>query len=1061
MAANTSTIDSPWRALFEEVRSRSKNERDEHGVLGSINWLRQQMATRGANPNVVRNIIYRDKGKLSDKQALLAILKELWKRYCDAPLQVPELEALLSAGGGVEQEIAQLLGREKRRAYSAFVSGVRGDQAPKLLVTGRPGSGKTLLLDYVQQALELPPKAPDSVERLEFSSRDLSAALTRLALALGVPRSVIETKLVKVTAQGAFAVQADAQADVARTLLEAAGRYKGTAVLLLHLSQSLLEERTLGETPLRLNTADVPRVSAAEWVWLSLLEPLSHLPNFSLLVSMASVPARVVQRLGAFESPVKLNPPTSAEARRFVKARLPNLSTAQQETLLQRAGRSFEELRTLTLLADIRETLPDGVSEGISERQDREHVAQLSALVDTAGNAAVRDFLAAAAVLSLPDYPTFTLEALGAVRDSGAALSSVEAAFLDPIPASENTYRCFSRQLTRQLRERLQRQPERYRRLNAAAAHYYVTQARQVGSGDETARYLYHLFEARDWTALLTWLGNGSVPQTLLRRLWQAAETELAAGETFEAVALQVAAHYVRLGSYEHPDAERAFGVLATSEKEDIRLWTLLKRAEGQVAEGQVEQVEALLGGWTQTDDPLLNAERALVQASAARWRGSLSEAAERVAEARPLAARLSPVDAASRLVRTKVAVWAGLVAKDRGDLETALSEFESASPEDDLVGARVAFQKGDVLLRLGRFDAALVALTRAVQGAYRSEALTQEQARYLSRRARLCRLRSELDAAGEDFTAALHLLEKGAGLEQTFWRAKLSDERALYLLAVGAFDEAIFALKHSRDVFTRFEQATGVDASYRVLRSGLRLALAYALRGAGRTSVWAPLDEAIMRESPDLLHARQLTRTLTKQVEGTGSAYGTLRRQAYLLNSVLTADPQEAVSWVERAFTHISTSYPQQEAESCAYLASAQLRFGEPERTLEAVGRARAVLKPLQGKNERGDLGLQARLSGLEVQALLVKDEVEKAAAALEAYLQNPDFGAYATALLRDIGEAAEKHLGEKARHHPALTQRFGEVLSDASVRFADALVLSWQTPEVRERLLATAQVA
>ena len=406
MAANTAsnTSESPWRPLFEEVRSRVKNERDEHGVIGSINWLRQRMAAQGANPNVVRNIIYRDKGKLSDKQALLEILKVLWQRTSDAPLQVPELEALLSKESGVEQEIAQLLGREKRRAYSAFVSGVRGGHAPKLLVTGRPGSGKTLLLDYVQQALELPPKASTSVERLEFSSRDLGAALTRLALALGVPRSVVEGKLAKVAAQDAFAVQADAQADVARTLLGAAGRFEGSAVLLLHLSQSLLEERTLGETPLRLNTADVPRVSAAEWLWLSLLEPLSHLPNFSLLVSMAGVPARAAQALGTFEGPVKLNPPTGAEARRFVKARLPHLSTAQQETLLQRAGRSFEELRTLTLLADIRETLPEG--------RDRGHVAQLSALVETAGNPALRDFLAAVAVLSLPDYPTFTLTAL-------------------------------------------------------------------------------------------------------------------------------------------------------------------------------------------------------------------------------------------------------------------------------------------------------------------------------------------------------------------------------------------------------------------------------------------------------------------------------------------------------------------------------------------------------------------------------------------------------------------------------------------------------------------------
>ena len=1045
MAANTSFSESPWRSLFEEVRARVKNERDEHGVLGSINWLRQQMTARGANPNVVRNIIYRDKGKLSDKQALLEILKDLWGRYDDAPLQVPELEALLSQEGGVEQEIAQLLGREKRRAYSTFVSGVRGGQSPKLLVTGRPGSGKTLLLDYVQQALELPPKRADNVVRLEFSNRDLSLALTRLARELGVAQSVIETKLVKVAAQGAFAVQADAQADVARTLLEAARHYEGTAVLLLHLSQSLLEERTLGETPLRLNTADVPRVSAAEWLWLSLLEPLSHLPNVSLLVSMASVPARAVQRSGAFEGPVKLNPPTSAEARRFVKARLPHLNAAQQETLVQRAGRSFEELRTLTLLADIREPLPEG--------QDHEHLAQLSAFVDTAGSARVRDFLAAVAVLSPPDYPTFHADALKALRDPALTLSSVETAFLDPLPALEDTYRCFSRQLARQLRERLQRQPERYRQLNAAAARYYQPQAVQAQGlqvGDEAARYLHHLFEARDWTALITWLGSGSVPQVLLRRLWQAAETELAEGETFEAVALQVAAHYVRLGSYEHPDAAKAFEVLATSEQEDVRLWTLLKRAEGWIALGQVERVETLLNEWTQTDAPLLNAEYALVRASVARWRSDLERAATLVAEARPLLTHPA-TDAAARLTHTKVAVWAGLIAKDRGNLDTALTEFESVSPEDDLVGARVAFQKGDVLLRLGRFDAALLALTQAVEGAYRSEALAQEQARFVSRRAHLHRLRGELDAAAEDFGAALYALGRvEPGLEQAFWRAKLEGERALYHLAVGKFDGAVFSLKRNRDVFTQYEAATGVSASYRVLRSGLYLALAYALRGAGRPNLWLPLF--LGDQHPDLLHARQLTRDLTAQVEA--GHYDTLQRQAYLLNSVLAADPEEAVTWVERSF---AAPFAQQEAESCAYLAAALLRSGEPERALNTVEKARAALKPLRHPNERGDLGLRARLYSLELRAFIALGEVEATATVLKTFLHNPDLDAYATTLLRDVGEAAEQHLGEDARRHPGF-DLFGDVLSDESVRFADALVLGWQTPAVRERLRLSA---
>lgn len=111
---------NPWRRIFEEVRRALGNRRDETGVLGSINWLRKGMAERGANPNVVRNIIYRDKGKLSDKRVLYSLLSELWESTGRPPLRVPELEVLLAAPSEGDQEVMQLLGREKRRAYQAL-----------------------------------------------------------------------------------------------------------------------------------------------------------------------------------------------------------------------------------------------------------------------------------------------------------------------------------------------------------------------------------------------------------------------------------------------------------------------------------------------------------------------------------------------------------------------------------------------------------------------------------------------------------------------------------------------------------------------------------------------------------------------------------------------------------------------------------------------------------------------------------------------------------------------------------------------------------------------------
>ena len=91
------TPESPWRGLFETVRRALHNRRDARGVVGSINWLRQGMAERGANPNVVRNIIYRDKGKLADKRVLFSLLSELWESAGHPPLEAPEIERLLNA----------------------------------------------------------------------------------------------------------------------------------------------------------------------------------------------------------------------------------------------------------------------------------------------------------------------------------------------------------------------------------------------------------------------------------------------------------------------------------------------------------------------------------------------------------------------------------------------------------------------------------------------------------------------------------------------------------------------------------------------------------------------------------------------------------------------------------------------------------------------------------------------------------------------------------------------------------------------------------------------------
>ena len=892
----TPSHESPWRRLFEEVRRELGGRRDEDGVLGSINWLRKAMAARGANPNVVRNIIYRDKGKVADKRALFELLSGLWESLGKGPLQAPELEVLLSIGGHAE-EATGLPGREKRRVYGEFVSGVRGGDAPKRIVTGRPGSGKTLLLDAVQGALNGPQGAAPRIVRLEFTG-DLTASLGRLAQALGIPAQRFEARLARIN-RGAYAVQADAQAGVARVFLDAlkhdAFKKDGPTVLLLYVSGSLAAQESLGAgpaaAPLRLNTPDVPRVNGSEWLWVSLLAPLSATPHLSLLVSTPDLPVRALPHLGAFGEPVKLSPPTLNEARRFVKGRLPDLPPAAQEALVTRAGRSFEELRTLTLLTEIREGRseePRGPVDARSNTPTRaggastlKSLEELSRLVETAGEGRLRDFLVVLAVLSLPESP-FHVAALRSLRKpEWGELNGLEEAFLDPVPGQAGVWRPFSRQLARSLRGRLQKaDPARYRLLSGAAAGHYAAAAGAAPRGEAATRYLLHTFEARDWAALESWLSEHSVPQALLHRIWEAASAEL--GEKLERVAEPVAAHYVRLGSYDHPDAVAAFETLAASPDAHLRAWARLKRAEGAVLRGQFERAEALLANAPDAlkpDAPLsatLKAELALARASVARWRGGLGEAAARVEEEARTELPHIPPRANGGLVHAKVAVWAGLIAKDGGDLEGALREFGSVQTDDDLVRARVAFQTGDVRMQLGRFDGALAALSEAV--ALAGEATAFERARYLARRATLHRRRGAFGEAERDFAAALRALElspTGSAAARDFERAKVEDERAVLLLARGAFAEAVLVLSRNSGVFRAYARAFEVDASFRLLRTRLRLGLLYWCRGSGQpyhfplTNLDAPTPDKPGLGQADVTHARHLIRAVSRGRRG------------------------------------------------------------------------------------------------------------------------------------------------------------------------------------------------
>ncbi|MXV20675.1 hypothetical protein GLX28_13630, partial [Deinococcus xianganensis] len=138
------TVD--WKATLNDLRGRVPP--GGGGVVpGSLRWLEARMRERGANPSSVRNIVYRDVGTARDKGQLRAVLEDL-ARELGAPLPDGPV------GAAPAPDDLELLGRSKKRAFRQFTAGVRAGRAPRLIVSGPPGAGKTVLLSRVAAALE-------------------------------------------------------------------------------------------------------------------------------------------------------------------------------------------------------------------------------------------------------------------------------------------------------------------------------------------------------------------------------------------------------------------------------------------------------------------------------------------------------------------------------------------------------------------------------------------------------------------------------------------------------------------------------------------------------------------------------------------------------------------------------------------------------------------------------------------------------------------------------------------------------------------------------------------
>jgi len=602
--------------------------------------------------------------------------------------------------------------------------------------------------------------------------------------------------------------------------------------------------------------------------------------------------------------------------------------------------------------------------------------------------------------------------------------------------------------------------PTFYRELNARASENYEAAAAEDPRSETGTRYVYHLIEARLWEQLEHWLRLHSVQQSLLRRVWRLASQELRNNpkdtEIFEAITIQVAAYYVKLGSHNHPDVVEALGVLAESKQAELRAWSQLKRAESEVIKANYDMAEKLVEDWPDIDDPTLNAEVTLVKASVARWRSQLDTAAELIDQgARQKLSEISPKSVSGELVHAKVSVWAGLIAKDRGELNQALEHFNNVQADDDLIRARVAFQQGDALAKLGKYDASLKSLEKALKLSKRSEAPLHEQVRYESRLAHLLRKRGALDEATKHFTEALDQLENHntLGIVRDFEWAKLSDERALNLLATGQFDTAIFDLWKNIEVFQKYQSVYEVDATFRILRSTLRLSFAYWCRSLGQR-LTMPLMKAIdtQVDHPDVVHARQLCLSVQDTLEQRDQFhYGTIANSALLISSLVARDVDEAIGFAKKAYE--GSSYDYDLALSATYLSLAYLRKQNLEDALDSASKGLTALEKVRNtasdkKQELSDEGLYAWLLGLKMQAYALDANKKQAIDCLLEVLSETSLTIYHESVLRTFAALAEKNTTEwltpKLCEHMNISVE--AIASNRYVRLADALVLQLQ---------------
>lgn len=768
-------VSTLWQTYLEALRPHLSG-RDHRGKKGSLRWLEAAVAERGGRAGTVRNILYKDLGSPEEKLRLFEVICDL---YTESGLEAPSLPSELAL-----ESARRALGRDKRRLFRRFVRALEQGDKPQMVVVGGAATGKGVLLAAVERAV------PGCL--MVNLGGELAQHLHPLAEKLGLE---LEGILSQLSPTQPYALQAALQDELRNELARALNTF-GRPLLL-----RAEKEGQIGGLSLR--DAQGNPVGLAAWV-----EPLLRRLTIPFLAGLSEPPPNLAWH--------PLSAPSRAEARRYVKDRLPDLPPERVEALVNQAGRNFAELSRLVLLeaAQTEGSTPAALA-GYNLAQDT----------------TLRPILYALAVLSPeadPGVPVALLEK--AINKNLERLSQAERALLTPM--GEGRVRPALRSLLPEVPEK------EARKLHALALDFF--------KGD-LFRLLHHARGAQRLDKLLELLSQDPSRLSLLPTLW--AESQHWPLPEREKLAMTVVRYRAVLGQYAHPEALEALELLFASSDLATQSWARVKAAEARVDAGDFHAALTLLPP-PETLSGEIAAEGLLVWAAVERWQGDYAQAEAYVQQA--LSLPIPP------FLADRVRLWQGLVAKDAGRFDEALEALRQVSHDPLLVG-RARYQSGDLLLRTGRVYEAEAQMRQGLEALESSGAPPEEVARVRAR------FGTALRRIGNFAEAEKYLYRSIHEASDAFVRARAMSEASVLELARGRPLEALNLLAEA-EAYLRDVRERPEEAHYRHRRTLYRIAVAYWVRASGLPYLppymggqKAPQSEKILRELRQELLTKKL----------------------------------------------------------------------------------------------------------------------------------------------------------------------------------------------------------